>query len=98
MALHVDPEEHELIALKRATDWRQKRVLEIGCGNGRLTMRLARLGARVHAIDPDGRLIRSARLSLPKRLAGRIVYRTGKAERLVHAGDSFDRAVFSWVL
>ena len=98
MALSIDPNENELNALNRATDWRRKRVIEIGCGNGRLTLRLARLGARVFAIDPDAKLIRAARLNLPKRLARRIDYRIGKAERLSQPDNSFDRAVFSWVL
>src|SRR3989338_102097 len=98
MALNIDPDENELNGLRRATDWRRKRVIEIGCGNGRLTLRLARLGARGFAIDPDAKLIRAARLTLTKRLAKRISYRVGKAEPLGHTDESFDRAVFSWVL
>ena len=53
MRLQVDPEGNEVRALRRAGPWRGKRVLEIGCGEGRLTLRLAGLGARVDAIDPD---------------------------------------------
>ena len=34
MPLRVDPEQNEVRALKGVTDWRRKRVLEIGCGNG----------------------------------------------------------------
>lgn len=98
MAINIDPNQNELNALRRATDWRQKHVIEVGCGNGRLTLRLAQLGARVHAIDPDPKLIRAARLSLPKPLASRVVYKIGKAEHLRHADNHFDRAVFSWVL
>ena len=45
MSIHVDPEGNEVRALERVAEWRRKRVLEIGCGGGRLTLRLAALGA-----------------------------------------------------
>lgn len=98
MALHIDPELNEVRALKQVADWHRKRVIEIGCGDGRLTLRLARLGALVHAIDPDAKLIRTARQSLPKRFAWRVRYHVGKAEHLDQANDSFDLAVFAWAL
>jgi 2-polyprenyl-3-methyl-5-hydroxy-6-metoxy-1,4-benzoquinol methylase len=42
MPLRIDPEQNEIRALKSAANWRGKEVLEVGCGNGRLTLRLAR--------------------------------------------------------
>lgn len=98
MGIEVDPEQNEVRALKRVTNWRRERVLEIGCGDGRLTLRLARLGAFVHAIDPDTKLIRIARRNLPSRFAKRIRYHVGKAEHLDRANESFDLAVFAWAL
>jgi 2-polyprenyl-3-methyl-5-hydroxy-6-metoxy-1,4-benzoquinol methylase len=98
MRVRIDPHQNELRALKRVTDWRLKRVLDVGCGDGRLTVRLARLGALVQAIDPDKKLIREARESLPKRLAGRVRYRVGKAEDLRFPDQSFDVVVLSWSL
>src|SRR5262245_42393866 len=82
MALRVDPEKNEIRALRGVGPWRGKRVLEIGCGDGRLTLRLAGLGARVDALDPDGGLVRAARRSLPPRLTGRVRYRVGGALHL----------------
>jgi len=98
MPLRIDPEQNEVRALQRVADWRRKRVLEVGCGDGRLTLRLARLGAVVHAIDPDAKLIRAARRNLPRRFASRIRYRVGTAEQLKHPNESFDLVVFAWVL
>lgn len=98
MALVIDPAENEIRALAKVTNWRGKRVVEIGCGDGRLTFRLARLGARVCAIDPDVRLVRQARRKLPKRFASRVEMHVGRAEELKHPDDSFDVAIFAWAL
>src|SRR5258705_9669905 len=72
MTYVVDPERRELTALARIAPWRGRRVIELGCGDGRLTLRLAALGAQVLAIDPDAECIRAARLSLPERFADRV--------------------------
>jgi 2-polyprenyl-3-methyl-5-hydroxy-6-metoxy-1,4-benzoquinol methylase len=98
MVLHIDPEKRELRELKEAAIWRRKRVVEIGCGDGRLTERLANLGARIDAIDPEAKLIRAARRRKPARLAARIRYHVGKAEHLPAGNGSVDRVVFAWSL
>ena len=98
MALRIDPEKNEVHALKAMADWRYKRVIEIGCGSGRLTRRLAQLGAQVEALDPDRRLIATARKDVPARLADRIRFKVGSASDLKYPKQTFDIAVFSWVL
>ncbi len=98
MSLIIDPAENEVRALRRAASWRGRRVLEIGCGDGRLTLRMARLGAQVQAIDPDAKSIRRARTALPKRFAARVEYRTGHAEALGYPDASFDCVVLAWAL
>ncbi|HEY2980791.1 MAG TPA: class I SAM-dependent methyltransferase [Anaerolineales bacterium] len=98
MALRIDPEKNEVRALQQVTDWRGKRVLEVGCGDGRLTQRLARLGAHVEAIDPDAERIREARKNMPKGLRARVHYSVGNASKLKYRNGSFDLVVFSWVL
>ncbi len=98
MTVQIDPEQNEVRALKRVADWRRKRVVEIGCGDGRLTLRLAKLGAVVHAIDPDAGLIRAARRNRPRQFVQLIRYQVGEAERLNQQDESFDLAVFAWAL
>lgn len=42
---------------------KQMRVLEIGCGAGRVTRALAKLFGEVHAVDVSGEMVRQARLA-----------------------------------
>ena len=42
----------------------QMRVLEIGCGAGRVTRALARMFGEVHAVDVSGEMVQQARLAL----------------------------------
>ena len=98
MALRIDPEKNEVHALKAMTDWHNKRVLEIGCGNGRLTRRLAHLGAQVDAIDPDRALIATAKKDLPTHISDRVRFKVGSALDLKYPNQTFDIAIFSWVL
>ena len=45
MAIQCDPEEHEITALVALLpDLRRSRVVEVGCGDGRLTRRYAARG------------------------------------------------------
>jgi ubiquinone/menaquinone biosynthesis C-methylase UbiE len=98
MALRVDPERNEVQALKQALDWRGRDVLEIGCGDGRLTRRLAALGARVRAIDPDPALVRAARRGIAAKDRPRVRFRVGRAGRLEYPAAAFDAVVLSWSL
>jgi 2-polyprenyl-3-methyl-5-hydroxy-6-metoxy-1,4-benzoquinol methylase len=99
MTIRVDPEENEIRALRNSgVDWKNKRVLEIGCGDGRLTVRLARLGAIIQAIDPNADSIRAARNNKPARFADQIRYRVGSATQLKSKPEFFDIVVFAWSL
>jgi ubiquinone/menaquinone biosynthesis C-methylase UbiE len=99
VTIRVDPERNEIRALKEVNTWRGKKVLEIGCGDGRLTLRLASLNPKlIQAIDPSPDLIRAARKKLPSAFSKRIHYKVGSAEELKFPSNSFDIVVFSWVL
>ena len=99
MTIKIDPEKNEIWAFRKSgVEWRNKRVLEIGCGDGRLTLRLAGLGANVHAIDPSTESIRVAQSKKPTRFIDQIRYRVGTAEQLKYKSESFDIVVFAWSL
>jgi ubiquinone/menaquinone biosynthesis C-methylase UbiE len=64
------------------------RVLDIGCGEGRLAAELARQGATVEGIDPNPEAIRKARASVPG-----ATFTEATAEALPFPDASFDVAV-----
>ena len=98
MARELDPEGAHLAALRRLGDFDGRRVLELGCGDGRLTVGVARDAAAVFAFDPDAELIAAARRSLPDELTQRVSYSVASAQEVEIERAAFDIALFSWSL
>ncbi len=99
MVINIDPSGEEVRALKAITDWQGKRVLEIGCGDGRLTQRLAGLGpVQIEAVDPNREAVEAARRNLPAFDRSRVRFHTGRAETLRYKRGTFDMAIFAWSL
>lgn len=93
-----DPERIEVRTLLRRLPLKGATVLEIGCGDGRLTRRIAGPARAVEALDPDAEGIARARRLLPTRLAEKVRFRVGSGERLPFGGGSFPVAITSWSL
>lgn len=94
----LDPEGAHLAALRRLADFSGLRVLEMGCGEGRLTRGIARQAASVLAFDPAAESVETARATLPAELASRVEFRVAAAESIEVEPGSFDLVVFSWAL
>src|SRR4051812_8231771 len=94
----LDPEGAHLAALHRLGDFRGQRVLELGCGDGRLTVPIARDAVHVLAFDPDAEAVTRARDSLPAELADRVAYRVASGTAIDVEPHSFDLTLFSWSL
>jgi ubiquinone/menaquinone biosynthesis C-methylase UbiE len=73
-------------------------VLELGCGDGRLTVGIAEEAASVLAFDPDREAVERARQSLPAELAERVTYQVASGREIELEPLSFDLVVFSWSL
>lgn len=100
MAIREDPENNEIRALMDLADLAGKNVLEVGCGDGRLTWRYARKTASVVAIEPFEQSIQQARKNMPNDLQDRVVLQhIGLADFVhQHISANFDIVILSWSL
>jgi ubiquinone/menaquinone biosynthesis C-methylase UbiE len=101
MTIQLDPENNETKALFEISGgFENKRVFEIGCGDGRLTWRYAYHAAQVTALDPDADMIALAREDIPPGLRGRVEFHTGELQeyKAFTRGRKFDTALLSWSL
>lgn len=97
--IRIDPEERETHALAAlGGDLTNARVLEIGCGNGRLTWRYAPRARAVLAIDPDQAAIEEARTACADSLRGRVELACEGIGDLACPPSSFDVAILAWSL
>jgi predicted RNA methylase len=94
----IDPEGEHMAALQRLADFRGRRVLEFGCGAGRLTLGIAADAAGVVAFDEDAEAVERARRFLPANVADRVAYRVASAKEIEIEPHDFDLALFSWSL
>ncbi|HEU5287270.1 MAG TPA: methyltransferase domain-containing protein [Candidatus Limnocylindria bacterium] len=78
--------------------FRGRRVLDLGCGDGRLALGIAPYAREVHGIDPDAALIRSARARARARGARNARFAVGAAQELPYDDRAFDVVVLSWTL
>ena len=94
----VDAEGVHLAAILRAADFRDRRVLEVGSGEGRLTRGIAPLAASVLAFDPDAEYITTARAACPEELREKVRFEVASAEEIEVEPQSVDLVFFSWSL
>lgn len=96
MAYRLDPEQTERRIIHALVDFEGKDVLEVGCGNGRLTWRFAEQARSVLALDPKAAAIEQARGHLPAALCRRVTFEAGDITTIELPERSFDLAVLSW--
>ena len=98
MALVIDPDSIEIEAIRELVDVRALRVVEIGCGDGRVTFQYAHDAAAVVAFDTDEDAIRDAIDALPAELRERVRFDVADAAEIDLPAGEFDLALFSWSL
>ena len=77
---------------------RGKRVLDLGCGDGRLALGVAALATKVDGIDPDPEAIAAARRNARKAGVRNVRFAAGAAQRLPYPDAAFDLVILSWTL
>lgn len=93
-----DPEQNETNYLRQFVDVTGKRVLEVGCGEGRLTWRYAAASLSTVGIDPDTDALRVATYDRPVDLANKVHFVSAKAEYIPFHKETFDIAILAWSL
>ncbi len=98
MPLVVDPDGVELATIRELVELGGRRVLDVGCGDGRLSLACAGEGARVFGFDGDEEAIAQARAETPNALRRRVRFEVAHAREIELPKGEFDLALFSWSL
>ena len=98
MPTQHDPEQTEVKSLHDIADLAKAHVLEIGCGDGRLTWRYANHTKRVIGIDLKPERLEVASREYPPTLHSGVAFSLANAETLPFPRESFDLVILSWSL
>jgi ubiquinone/menaquinone biosynthesis C-methylase UbiE len=98
MGYRIDPEGNETRILHELIDFRDKDVLEIGCGDGRMTWRYATLAQSVLALDPNAGRIEQGIAATPAALRPVVTFQVADITEVSLPEEAFDVAILSWSL
>ncbi len=98
MSLQIDPEEIETRYLHDFAALAGAHVLEIGCGDARLTWRYAHATWRVIGVDLDLTRLLATRQSTPAELGAKASFLAADAVFLPFPRAAFDVAILAWSL
>ena len=88
----------EAAAIAALVPFDGKRVLDVGCGTGRLTALAAAPAASVYALDPSAANLEAALAALTTEQQSRVRFAVGDAEALDLPRERFDIALCGWSL
>jgi len=91
--MEQDRERRELAMVLKYARFRGNDVLEVGCGDGRVSGDIARHAKSLVAIDPDAERLEKARRAHPG-----LDFRIGSGESLEFPDGSFDTVAFTFSL
>jgi ubiquinone/menaquinone biosynthesis C-methylase UbiE len=77
---------------------RGKRVLDLGCGDGRLALGVAPFAKEVTGMDPDGELIADAAVRAREAGLRNAHFEVGAGQSLPYANGAFEVVILSWTL
>ena len=98
MGVRRDPEEAETKVIHELVDFGGKDVLEVGCGDGRMTRRFAGETATVLAFDPKETEIATAKEQTPDTLRSKVSFRVADISTIDLPKNAYDVAIISWSL
>ena len=77
---------------------RRKRVIDVGCGDGRMALGCAPYALEVVGVDPDPEAIRLARKKVRELGVTNAQFKVGVAQNLPFPDEHFDVVILSWTL
>jgi ubiquinone/menaquinone biosynthesis C-methylase UbiE len=77
---------------------RRKRVIDVGCGDGRMALGCAPHASEVVGVDPDPEAIRLARKKARQLGVTNARFKVGVAQELPFPDEHFDVVILSWTL
>lgn len=98
MPVALDPEQAETRVLHALIDFSGADVLEVGCGDGRLTWRFAEQVRATLALDPAAAAIATAQANTPASLAQKVTFQVADITTVEVARSAYDVVVLSWSL
>ena len=98
MPLQRDPEGFEQKVLHALVGFNGKRVLEVGCGEGRLTFKYAAASSLTVGFDPDHDALRIARADSPHAMQKHVHFAGASVSHISFSKETFDIAILAWSL
>lgn len=98
MTLQKDLQRNESKYLHKFADFTNTRVLEVGCGEGRMTWQYAKMTHTTIGIDLDLDTLRIAKVDRPSDLDNKVLFACAASEYLPFSKETFDIAVLAWSL
>jgi ubiquinone/menaquinone biosynthesis C-methylase UbiE len=96
MTIQKDAQQNETKYLHKFADFADQRVLEIGCGEGRLTWRYAKATRSSVGIDLDADSLRVATIDKTSHLENKVYFSRAMSEQLPFSKETFDLAILAW--
>lgn len=97
MQNYIKVDEHNLAIKKMLehVDFKGKHVLDIGCGDGRMSFQVAKYSKSIFGIDPDPEEINLAKENSQIQNIENVKFQVGSLEDLDFKEDTFDVVLFS---
>ena len=96
MTIQKDIERNETKYLHKFADFKSQRVLEIGCGEGRLTWQYVKETRSTVGIDLDQDALRVATIDTASDLVNKVDFARAMSEQLPFSKETFDIALLAW--
>jgi ubiquinone/menaquinone biosynthesis C-methylase UbiE len=98
MVVKLDPDQEETRAIHDLIDFTGLEIVELGCGDGRMTRRYADTAASVFAFDTAEPLVALAKGRQPPESKPTVTFKVADITEMELPLETFDLAVISWSL